>query len=248
MPSRFHLELIGLKLLVSVLNSRDAVEAVEGGTDIVDVKNPAEGALGANFPWKIREVRDIVPSELEVSATIGNLPYLPGTASLAALGAAVSGVNYIKAGLHGVKNSSQGFEIMQSICKAVEKITPKVKVIAVGYADYRELGCINPLMLPDIAYKAGADGVMIDIDRKDEKRLFDYFKPPELKEFVNAAHHSNLIAALAGSLGPENVDAVSEVGADIFGVRRAVCSKAGLDRGNVNRSLVKKLASTVRAC
>ena len=237
-----------MKLLVSVLNRRDAVEAVEGGADIVDVKNPAEGALGANFPWIIREVRDTVPHELEVSATIGNLPYLPGTASLAALGAAVSGVNYIKAGLHGIKNPSQGFEIMQSIRRAVEKLTPKVKVIAVGYADYKELGCINPLRLPDIAHKAEADGVMIDIDRKDEKRLFNYFKPSELKGFVKAAHRSNLIAALAGSLGPDNVDAVSEVGADIFGVRRAVCSKVGGGRGSVNRSLVKKLASTVRGC
>ena len=237
-----------MKLLVSVLNRRDAVEAVEGGTDIVDVKNPAEGALGANFPWIIREVRDTVPHELEVSATIGNLPYLPGTASLAALGAAVSGVNYIKAGLHGIKNPSQGFEIMQSIRRAVKKLTSKVKVIAVGYADYKEVGCINPLRLPDIAHKAEADGVMIDIDRKDEKRLFNYFKPSELKGFVKAAHRSNLIAALAGSLGPDNVDAVSEVGADIFGVRRAVCSKVGGGRCRVNRSLVKKLASTVRDC
>jgi uncharacterized protein (UPF0264 family) len=236
-----------LKLLVSVINQRDAGEAVEGGADIVDVKNPAEGALGANFPWRIREVRDVVPADLEVSATIGNLPYLPGTAALAALGAAVSGVDYIKAGLYGARSPSQGFEIMRSIRRAVEEITHKVKIIAVGYADYRELNCVSPFVLPEIAHKAEADGVMIDIDRKDGRGLFDYFKHAEVKGFVEAAHSFNLIAALAGSLGPDNVIAVDDVGADIFGVRRAVCCKVDGNTSLVERGLVEKLVSRIRS-
>ena len=40
-----------LKLLVSVIDEEDAREAYRGGADIIDVKNPEEGALGANFPW-----------------------------------------------------------------------------------------------------------------------------------------------------------------------------------------------------
>ena len=82
-----------LKLLVSVVNKAEALYSINGGADILDVKNPKEGSLGANFPRVIKEVKEVTPKNLELSATIGDLPNLPGTASLAALGAAVSGVD-----------------------------------------------------------------------------------------------------------------------------------------------------------
>jgi (5-formylfuran-3-yl)methyl phosphate synthase len=85
-----------MKLLVSVTDAREARAAVQGGVDIVDVKNPAEGSLGAPTPGMIARVRDTVPPELPVSAAIGDLPNLPGTAALAALGAARSGATYMK--------------------------------------------------------------------------------------------------------------------------------------------------------
>ena len=90
-----------MRLLVSPMNIDEARAALAGGADILDVKNPKEGSLGANFPWAIREVADLAAGKVPVSATIGDLDYKPGTASLAALGAAVSGADYIKAGLLG---------------------------------------------------------------------------------------------------------------------------------------------------
>jgi uncharacterized protein (UPF0264 family) len=46
-----------MRLLVSVVNEKEAFNAVEGGAHIVDVKNPKEGSLGANFPRVIRQLR-----------------------------------------------------------------------------------------------------------------------------------------------------------------------------------------------
>ena len=91
-----------MKLLVSVIDAAEARLAVAGGVDIVDVKNPAEGSLGAPAPGVIAQVRDVLPAELPLSAAIGDLPCLPGTAALAALGAARSGAAYVKLGLWGV--------------------------------------------------------------------------------------------------------------------------------------------------
>ena len=82
-----------MRLLVSVTDAAEARVAVEGGVDIVDVKNPAEGSLGAPGPGVIERVRQVVPPERAVSAAIGDLPNLPGTAALAALGAARSGAH-----------------------------------------------------------------------------------------------------------------------------------------------------------
>ena len=77
-------------LLISPINTEEALEAIEGGADIVDVKNPKEGSLGASFPWIIKGVREMTPKDMLVSATLGDVPYKPGTVSLAAMGALVS--------------------------------------------------------------------------------------------------------------------------------------------------------------
>ena len=88
-----------MKLLVSVVDAGEARAAAAAGADIVDVKNPAEGSLGAPSPAVIAAVRAAVPAELPVSAAIGDMPNLPGTAALAALGAARSGATFVKVGL-----------------------------------------------------------------------------------------------------------------------------------------------------
>ncbi|MEM3146145.1 MAG: (5-formylfuran-3-yl)methyl phosphate synthase, partial [Archaeoglobaceae archaeon] len=108
-------------VLVSPKDLSEALEAIEGGADIIDVKNPSEGSLGANFPWVIRDVANIAKKyRKEVSATTGDMPFKPGTASLAALGAAIAGADYIKVGLYGVKNELEAEEMIKAVVKAVK--------------------------------------------------------------------------------------------------------------------------------
>src|SRR5438105_329295 len=54
--SRQSLEGILVKVLISPVDTNEAVVAWECGTDIIDIKNINEGSLGASFPWVIREV------------------------------------------------------------------------------------------------------------------------------------------------------------------------------------------------
>ncbi len=238
-----------MKLLVSVVNKIEALEAVKGEAHIVDVKNPKEGSLGANFPRVIRQVREIVPDNVEVSATIGDLPNLPGTASLAALGAVASGADYVKVGLFGIKTSAEATILMREVGRAVKDYNNASKVVAAGYADFNKVGCLNPLKLPRVAYKAEADGVMIDVKIKDsESKLFDFLGDKELKKFVDEAHDSNLIAALAGSLDRQDVPRLYDSGADVIGVRRAVCSKRDRLNGEVQRKAVMDFAKEIRRC
>jgi len=238
-----------LKLLVSVVSKTEAFEAIKGRADIIDVKNPKEGSLGANFPRVIRQVKEIVPDNVEVSATIGDLPNLPGTASLAALGAAVSGADYVKVGLLGVKTSVEAAILMKEVCRAVRDYNNASKVIAAGYADFDKVGCLNPLKFPEVAREAEADGVMIDVKIKDsESRLFDFLGDKELKIFVNDAHDLNLIAALAGSLDRQDVSRLCDLGADVIGVRKAVCSRRDRLKGEVQRKAVLEFAKEISMC
>ncbi len=102
-----------MKLLISPINKEEAIIASRGGADIVDVKNPKEGSLGANFPWVIRDVKEAVNGRQPISATIGDFNYKPGTASLAAFGAAVAGADYIKVGLYDIQTEDQPSSLLQ---------------------------------------------------------------------------------------------------------------------------------------
>ena len=235
-----------LKLLVSVVNKAEALDSINGGADILDVKNPKEGSLGANFPRIIKEVKEVTPKNLELSATIGDLPNLPGTASLAALGAAVSGVDYVKVGLFGVKTVEETIILMTEVVRAVKEYDIGLKTIACGYADFRTVECLNPLELPLVAHKAGADGVLVDVKIKDgQSNLFTFLADEELKELVDNAHEHNLLAALAGSLDTTDISRIHGLGADIIGVRGAVCTKKDRVSGKLEEEKVAAFAKAI---
>jgi len=228
-------------LLVSPIDVEEAKEAIAGGADIVDVKNPKEGSLGANFPWMIKAIREVTPKDLLVSATVGDVPYKPGTISLAAVGAAISGADYIKVGLYGVKNYYQAVELMKSVVKAVKDIDEDKIVVAAGYADAYRVGAVEPLIIPKIARDAGCDVAMLDTAVKDGKTLFDFQSKDILAEFVDEAHNYGLKCALAGSIKKEHIPILKEIGTDIVGVRGAACKGGDRNNGRIDRDLVREL-------
>src|SRR5512137_938850 len=162
------INMIPLKLLISPANEAEAQEAISGGADIIDVKNPKEGALGANYPWVIKRIREITPNTLQVSCTLGEIPNLPGSISLAALGAASLGVNFIKVGLYGLTSEEAVF-LLQNVRKAAKECNAKIKIVATGYADAEKIRAIDPMLIPEIAKKAQVDVAMLDTATKDGK-------------------------------------------------------------------------------
>jgi len=222
------------------MNVTEACSALLGGADILDVKNPREGSLGANFPWAIRAVVDLVDGRVPVSATIGDLDFKPGTASLAALGAAVAGADYIKAGLLGVKTPEQAEEMLQGIVRSVKDYDPAKRVVASGYSDYLRAGSISPMLLPEAAAKAGADVVMVDTAVKDGRSTFDFMSEQDLACFVALGHTNGLQVALAGSIGFAHLKLLVRLDPDIIGVRGIVCG------GDRNAAVQKELVEKVK--
>ena len=222
------------------------MEAIAGGADIIDVKNPKEGALGASFPWVISQIKKITPENIEVSCAIGDVPNLPCAVSLAALGAATTGVDYVKVGLFGVKTKEAAVYLMQGVTKAVKACNSSVKVVATGYADAERIGSVNPLYVPDIAHHAEADLAMIDTAVKDGKNLFTFLSAKQLRRFVCSAHAYGLKAALAGSLGKKDLSTVYALGADIMGLRGAACTSDDRVNGRITRENVQALVETAR--
>jgi (5-formylfuran-3-yl)methyl phosphate synthase len=211
-----------MKLLVSVADPDEARVAVRGGVDIVDVKNPDEGSLGAPAPVTIARVRDMVPPERPVSAAIGDLPNLPGTAALAALGAAHSGAAYVKVGLWGTSTEGEAVALLRAAREAVGR---GATVIAAAYADAERVPSrpLVPGAVVAAARNAGVGGCLVDTAVKDGRGLFEWLTPDALEALIAAGHAANLEMALAGALRAEDLPTVRATGADIVGVRSAAC-------------------------
>lgn len=230
-------------LLVSSRNADEALKAVKGGADIVDVKNPSEGSLGANFPWVITEIRKAVPPTIPVSAAIGDFPNLPGSAALAALGALTAGANIIKVGLKGPKNAESAAYLVERVVKAVKDVSKSAKVVACAYGDSR-IETVDPLILPEIVHRAGADVAMVDTAVKNGRPLTDFLRTNELKSFVDGAHSYGLLAAIAGSLGFDEVRTLKSLDPDVIGVRGTVC-EGGNREGGISEKLVRRMKSVL---
>ncbi len=232
-----------MKLLVSPINVEEAKICKLGGADIIDVKNPKEGSLGANFPWMISAVKKAAGS-VPVSATIGDFNYKPGTASLAALGAAVAGAEYIKVGLYDIQTGEQAMDMLSGIVRSVKDFDKTKKVVAAGYSDYRRINSISPFRLPSVGAEAGVDIVMMDTGIKDGRSTFEFLTEQELTEFVSSAQDRGLQTALAGTIKFEDIASLKRISPDIIGVRGCVC---GGDRNStIKEELVKQLKSEIK--
>jgi len=227
-----------MQLLISVVTAGEVEAALAGGADILDIKNPGEGSLGAPAPGLIRQIRRLAPRPQPVSVAIGDMPNLPGTAALAALGAAACGADYVKVGLWGPRTTSEAETLLREVGAALQE-APRCAVIAAAYADAGRTGTLDPRLLPRIAERAGAAGCLIDTAIKDGHRLLDFLAPEELQVLAQQAHAAGLLFALAGALEETDLLVLRDLGADVAGIRSAACRdghRAGpLDAGRVRR-------------
>ena len=114
-----------------------------------------------------------------------------------------------------------------------------------AYADHAQVGAPPPALFPRLVADAGADGLLVDTYAKDGTTLFDHQSVEDLAALARALAPAELTFALGGSLGLADLRAASEAGADILGVRGAVCS--GGRSGRIEEGLVRQLADAVRS-
>jgi uncharacterized protein (UPF0264 family) len=208
-----------MRLLVSVVSAQEARRALAGGADIIDVKDPGEGALGAPSPRVLSEVVRAVGDAAPVSVALGDMPNLPHTAALAARGAALSGADYVKVGLRGVRELDDAAALMRAVADAVQ---PQTAVIAAAYADADALDppALASAWLPELVKRAGISGALVDTFVKDGRGLYGWLSESELAELITRTHEAGASFAVAGQLTRSQL---RRAAADVVGVRSAVC-------------------------
>ncbi len=238
-----------MKLLLSVESLTEARVVVEAGCTVLDVKNTAEGSLGAAPPWVLNEILSGLPDlTCETSAAVGDLEHKPATAALASYAAATFGLDYVKVGLHGSTDREQATAMMKAVKRGTELASPRTKAVAGGYSDWRRFSGLAASDLLAAAADAKADVVLLDTAIKDGSTLFDNMSIEELQDFVGRAHEMGLLCALAGRLQEDHLDVLAQLRPDFIGVRSALCSDPVDRRSSIDPDRTQRfVAATERA-
>ena len=233
-----------MQLLVSVANPTEACDAVEGGADIVDAKDPSTGALGAVALHRLQEIHAAAGGRRVVSAALGDATDEQDIEQLA-YDFAGTGIGFVKVGFAGVTDPSCVERLIRAAIRGVRASSlQNCGVVAVAYADSGGTTTVQPTALVDIAARAGASGVLLDTADKGGPGLLRLVSSTALELWVAQAHEAGLTVALAGKLTADDFPLICETGADIVGVRGAACDDGRSSR--VTEGKVRRLTESLQ--
>ena len=260
------------RFLASVRSVDEAREALAAGVDVLDLKEPARGALGAVAHDVARAVAALIAPPFETPAA-----------------RAPQGDATILQRPHpeeGPKRSAGPVskdEVARPLLSATigdlpfrpEVIVPAVEAMAATGVDIVKIGifageidatlaALGPLYArdvklvavlfadrrPDFALLArlaatGFLGAMLDTADKGAGGLRRHLDDAALARFVGQAHRANLICGLAGSLALEDIAPLAALGPDYLGFRGALC-RAGR-RGALDPARFAAVAQALRS-
>ena len=201
--------------LASVTTVAEAELAARCGADIIDCKDPAQGALGALPIRTVTAIRRAVPPSLPVSATIGDLASDPDRITQATLAMAQSGCDIVKIGFF------PGGDALATIAALGQLDLGAVRLVGLLLAD-----CNPNFALIGAMADARFAGVMLDTAGKQSGSLRDHLGEPKLVEFVDCARAHGLFAGFAGSLRLSDIASLMRLKPNVLGFRGSLCSGA----------------------
>lgn len=204
------------RLLASVATIDEAAIVAHNGADLVDMKDPHRGALGALSTQRIREIVASLDRGVSTSATTGDQHTHSQQVLTAVEQVGATGVDYIKVALQPEFSVDQTCEILHPLC------AQGLNIILVLFADDARVVEHSQHMILT-AKHAGLHGVMIDTANKKAGGLRSQVSDEWLHSFVDAAKSHRLMTGLAGSLGETDIAPLLLLKPDYLGFRGALC-------------------------
>jgi len=201
-------------LLASVRSDDEAFDAARAGAELIDLKEPNDGALGglaigdiANIARQLRARYPVKP----ISAAIGDVP-AEASDEIATRVIEVSdaGVDYVKVGVARGPAARRCIEQLASLPATVVPV----------------LLCDGGMDDGLVAHAAslGFAGVMFDTASKDGGTLFDHVDVDTLARWLRLARQRGAMVGIAGALGWAQLEQIRALAPDVAGFRTALCS------------------------
>ena len=221
-------------MLASVRNLEEANIVYEGGADIIDLKEPGHGALGAVPLDMMYCIVDELWEKCLISATIGDLPANAAAIEDQVMKAAETGVDYVKVGMFSKRHIEDCLPCLASCTRK------GISIIAVLFADM-DFDMDHAIQS---VKQAGLKGVMLDTARKGSGSLLKHKNIFQLEYFVNCSRKNGLLIGLAGSLTIEDIPALIKAGPNYIGFRTALCS--GRERtGYIDKNAIQEVRRSI---
>ncbi|WP_340123357.1 (5-formylfuran-3-yl)methyl phosphate synthase [Methylobacter svalbardensis] len=232
-------------MLASVNSVEEALLALSANVDIIDLKQPALGALGALKTDIVKNIVVAINGRCPISATVGDLPMQPEIVYQAVTEMAETGVDYIKIGFFPGGD-------WQGTIEKLATFPQTINLIAVLFADTQpdfavidslaapapgRFSAYTPSMAiaapvpdwpaaytPSMAIKnAGFNGVMLDTMNKSNGSLTQVMAKADIAQFVRLAKDRKMLCGLAGSLRLDDIAELIPYQPDYLGFRGALC-------------------------
>lgn len=222
------------RLLISVRSVEEARLALAGGAHLIDVKEPARGALGAADAATIRDVVEMVDGRVPVSAALGELAdpqsldrcrHLPPC-------------QFAKLGMAGMNRRA---DWRQRWAEALELLPTSVSPVAVAYADAEAADAPPVEEILDTGMRLGCSALLIDTWDKSHGALIDYLDSLRITALAMETGSAGMLFVLAGSLRRSHFPQLLRTRPDYVGVRGAVCE--GGRGGTLSERLVRRLVT-----
>lgn len=252
-------------VLVSVRNPEEAEEALAGGADLLDVKEPSRGSLGLADESVLRQIAEAFKQRAPLTAACGELleiQELPDAQGFWAIKVGLSGCGCCAAWPERLvqlasaqSNADDSPTLLR--CPNVRATTkpswpasaaaghaPPL-LVPVAYADYNEAHSPSLEEVFATVLTLRWPAVMVDTWTKDGRCLFDFVSFGWLREWSGRLRHAGTMLGLAGSLKLEHARWIQDLNPMIVAFRGAACTNQRR-QGKVCRFLVRRLVEKIK--
>lgn len=234
-----------MPLLVSLRSGDEVADALAGGADIIDAKEPGNGSLGAVAPTVLREIAAAVPPTVPLSVALGDLVTPDAVVEAVAAGCPPPrrAPLYLKLGFAGESSPRRVRVLIAAALNAAERTVARPVIVPVAYADWSGAGSLPPEEVLTLALSAGARAFLLDTYIKEGRGLFDRMDYQRVRSLAARGREAGSLVGIAGSLDLGSIERAARL-ADVVGVRGAAC--VGGRSGRVDASLVRRLREVSR--
>jgi hypothetical protein len=212
---------------------------MDGGADLIDVKEPGRGSLGRADEGIITAVCRCVGGHRPVSAALGELldfHHFSAEMKLA----------FVKWGLAGCRLRANWSDLLKDAAAWVIQQNPACRPVAAAYADWQRAESPAPEDVCAVIGNQGFKVVLLDTWCKDGRTLLDWLSISELRRLCDWCRSAGVQVALAGSLDGAAIGRLQELEPAWFAVRGAVCRDSCRTRV-IDPGRVRELADRVHS-